>query len=481
VSRWEAVIGIEVHVQLRTGRKLFCADTATFGDPPNTHVCPVCLGLPGALPTVDPEAVALGLRTALALDCDVHRRSVWARKNYFYPDLPKGYQITQFEEPLATAGRITFDGDDGPTEVRIRRIHMEEDAGKSIHDRIDGATVVDLNRAGTPLVEIVTEPDLRRPADVRAFLVALKQTLEYADVSDCNMEEGSLRADANVSIRPRGDSALGVKTEIKNVNSFSGIEKAVSLEIERQIEMVEGGGAVRGETLLWDDHRNALRPMRSKEESHDYRYFPDPDLPALVLSPWRVEAERARLPELPRPRRERFETRYGLSSYDADVLTQSRSGADFFERVADMAGDPKAAANWVMGPAQALMNERGEELGDGAVSPESLAEVISLVGNGTISDTVGKDVLRMVAEEGGAPAAIVKARGLEQVRDEDSVEGWITEVFDACPEEVARYRDGEERLLGFLVGQVMRRSGGKADPRQVNEKLRHRLSRSPGA
>ena len=315
------MIGLEVHVQMRTERKLFCGNQVVFGDEPNSHVCPVCLGLPGALPATNPEAVKLAVRTALALDCTIHMTSVWERKNYFYPDLPKGYQITQFEMPLATDGVVIYDGPEGEGMVRIRRAHMEEDAGKSIHDRIPRGTAVDLNRAGTPLVEIVTEPDLRSPADARAFLVALKHILEYADVSDCNMEEGSLRVDANVSLRPVGASELGAKTEIKNVNSFSGVERALEIEIARQAEVLDHGGTVDQETLLWDDHKGQLRSMRSKEDSHDYRYFPDPDLPPLVLEPSLVEVARQCLPELPRLRRHRFIQDYGLSSYDAGVLT----------------------------------------------------------------------------------------------------------------------------------------------------------------
>lgn len=471
---WEVVVGVEVHVQLRTGRKLFCRDEARFGDEPNRHVCPVCLGLPGALPVPDGQAVELAVRTGLALECAVHPRSIWARKNYFYPDLPKGYQITQFEAPLATGGRVVFDGESGETETRIRRIHMEEDAGKSVHDRLPGRTCIDLNRAGTPLVEIVTEPDLRSAADVRAFLTALKQTLEYADVSDCNMEEGSLRADANVSVRRVGDTTLGTKTEIKNVNSFSGIEKAVTLEAERQERLLESGGVVEAETLLWDDHRQSLRSMRSKEESHDYRYFPDPDLPALLIAEADLEAARATLPELPRARKQRFQEALGLSAYDAGVLTQSAAGADYFEAVARRVGDAKQAANWVMGPAQALMNVRGEGAADFPVAPEALAEIIRLVLDGTISDSAGKRVLEGVASGEGSPAEIVEGEGLRQVRDEGQLVAWIDEVMAQFTEEVERYRGGETRLLGFLVGQVMQRSRGSADPRRVNELLRER-------
>jgi aspartyl-tRNA(Asn)/glutamyl-tRNA(Gln) amidotransferase subunit B len=475
-SSWEAVIGLEVHVQLRTSRKLFCGDAVVFGDAPNSHVCPVCLGLPGALPTTNPEAVDLAVRTALALGCTVHERAVWARKNYFYPDLPKGYQITQLDEPLATDGLVPYDGPSGEASVRIRRAHMEEDAGKSIHDRVPDGTAVDLNRAGTPLVEIVTEPDLRSAADTRAFLTALKQMLEYVDVSDCNMEEGSLRVDANVSVRPRGSETLGAKTEIKNVNSFSGVEKAIETELERQIAVLERGGRVEQETLLWDDHRSVLRSMRSKEESHDYRYFPDPDLPPLVISRAAIEAARNALPELPRARRMRLERVHALSAYDAGVLTQSRAGADYFEAVAERCSSAKVAANWVMGAAQALMNERGEDPTTFRVAPAVLAEVIGLVADGTISEASGKSVLSVVASDGGSPAEIVKARGLTQVRDEGQLETWVRSVIDEHPAEVARYRGGEAKLVGFFVGQVMKRSGGKADPKRVSELLRAELS-----
>ncbi len=475
MSGWEAVIGMEVHVQLRTAKKLFCGDATSFGAAPNTHVCPVCLGLPGALPTTNPEAVELAVKTALALECTVHPTSVWARKNYFYPDLPKGYQITQFERPLATDGRVVFDGEGGQASVRIRRIHMEEDAGKSIHDRFGDGTAVDLNRTGTPLVEIVTEPDLRNPADVRSFLQTLKQILEYVDVSDCNMEEGSLRADANVSLRPAGSEGLGVKTEIKNVNSFSGIEKALTLEIERQRSVLEQGGSVHQQTLLWDDHRGRVRPMRSKEESHDYRYFPDPDLPPLVLDEaWVAELDHA-LPELPRARRRRFEETFGLPAYDADVLTQSAATADYFEAVAEGSGDPKSVSNWIMGPVQALMNDRGEDARTFSVPPASVAALLALVDDGTLSQSAAKKVLGVLAEEGGDPVAVVDRLGLAQVRDDARLEAWVDEVLAEHADEAGRYREGEARLLGFFVGQVMRRSSGKADPKRVNELLRAKL------
>ncbi len=475
MNGWEAVIGMEVHAQLRTAKKLFCGDETSFGEEPNSHVCPVCLGLPGALPTTNGEAVDLAVTTALALACTVHSTSVWARKNYFYPDLPKGYQITQFERPLATDGLVVFDGSDGPAEVRIRRIHMEEDAGKSLHDRFGDGTAVDLNRAGTPLVEIVTEPDLRSPTDVRTFLQTLKQILEYTDVSDCNMEEGSLRADANVSLRPVGADALGVKTEIKNVNSFSGIEKALTLEIERQRQILESGGTVHQQTLLWDDHRGQIRPMRSKEESHDYRYMPDPDLPPLVLDEARVRTLGEALPELPRARRQRFERAFDLPSYDAEVLTQSAATADYFEAVMAHSSDAKSASNWIMGPVQALMNERGEDASTFSVGPAALAALLGLINDGTLSQAAAKKVLAVLAEEGGEAASVVDRLGLAQVRDKGRLERWVDEVIAEHPEEARRCAEGEARLLGFFVGGVMRRSGGKADPKRVNDLLRDKL------
>src|SRR4051812_35491921 len=376
---WETVIGLEVHVQLRTRTKMFCADRTAFGDPPNTNVCPVCLGLPGALPVPNAEAVRLATRAALALGCTVHQTSVFARKNYFYPDLPKGYQISQFDKPLATGGSVSFDSSErGRVQVGITRLHLEEDAGKLLHDRFPGKTAVDLNRAGIPLAEIVSEPELRSPAEARAYLTTLRQILVYAGVSDCSMEQGSLRVDANISIRQPGESRLGTKTEVKNMNSFANVERALEAERNRQVGLVESGQRVEQVTLLFNAGTGQVKPTRSKEESHDYRYFPDPDLPPLVLTPAWIAEQRAALPELPDAKRERLVAAYSLSTYDARVLTGEPALARYFEDVVGAGTDPKIAANWVMGDVMTAYNESGAF----PVSAGQLALLIGLVGDG---------------------------------------------------------------------------------------------------
>ena len=471
-SPLEAVIGLEVHVQLDTGRKLFCADSTAFGAPPNTSVCPVCLGLPGALPVLDPGAVDLALRAALALDCTIHRTSVFARKNYFYPDLPKGYQISQFERPLATGGVVELDSG---RRVRIRRVHMEEDAGKSLHDRFASATAVDLNRTGTPLIEIVSEPDLRSPREARSCLQLLKLLMEYLEISDCNMEEGSLRVDANVSLREKGSERLEASTEVKNLNSFSAVEKALGVEIERQTRIRAEGAAIIRQTLLWDAAAGDVRVMRNKEDSQDYRYFPDPDLPPLVLPAQRVARLRAGLGELPRAKRERFRRQYDLPAYDAGVLTSSRALADYFEAVTACGRQPKTVSNWVMGPVLKIVKRGIGHLASPGLAPARLVELIALVDGGTLSAPAARTVLAGMARTGDPPAAIVQREGLTQVREDQVLEGWVADAVAAHPEEVARYRGGETRLLGFLIGQVMRASGRKADPRRVNQLLRAAL------
>jgi aspartyl-tRNA(Asn)/glutamyl-tRNA(Gln) amidotransferase subunit B len=473
---FQPVIGLEIHVQLATATKLFCRDRAEFGGAPNTRVCPVCLGLPGALPVVNAAAVELALRVALALDCAIHLVSRFARKHYFYPDLPKGYQITQYDQPLATAGRFHAPGPDGDlTPVRIRRVHLEEDAGRSVHDRLPGRTAVDLNRAGIPLVEIVTEPDLASPEHARVFLTRLRRLLRYVGASECDMEEGSLRVDANVSIRdgPTGDA--GPKTEVKNLNSFAAVESALTYEGRRQwAARVAGEGPFRG-TRLWDPAAGETRPLRTKEATQDYRYFPDPDLPPLVVREARVRAARAALPEPPEPRAARFRHDYGIPPYDADVLTAERDLADYYEAVARASGDPKGASNWVMTDVLAWSNEHGAPVSAFPVPPARLAELMALVRDGVVSISGARRVFRAMAETGQAAASIVAAQGLVQVRDTDRLEVWIDDVLDAHPGEVARYRAGETRLLGFFMGRIMERSGGTADPRRASELLRGRL------
>ncbi len=470
---WETVIGLEVHVQLRTRSKMFCGCATSFGDPPNTNVCPVCLGLPGALPVPNAEAVRLGVRAALALGCTVHETSIFARKNYFYPDLPKGYQISQYDQPLSTGGRVAFDSvERGRIEVGITRLHIEEDAGKLVHDRFPGKTAVDLNRAGIPLAEIVSEPDLRSPAEARAYLSTLRQILVYAGVSDCSMEQGSLRVDANISIRQAGDPTLGTKTEVKNMNSFANVERALEAERSRQIALVESGQKVEQVTLLFNAATGQVKPTRSKEESHDYRYFPDPDLPPLVLRiPWIAE-QQAALPELPEARRARLEAGLGLSAYDARVLTSEPALAGYFEAVVAEGVDAKTAANWVMGDVMTQFNETGSF----PVSASLLRELIGLVRNGTVSHQAAKRVfIEMASQPGQAARAVAERLGLVQVSDQSALSEWVTEVLAAHPAEVARFRSGETKLMGFFVGQVMKRSQGKADPKGVQPVLAEKL------
>jgi aspartyl-tRNA(Asn)/glutamyl-tRNA(Gln) amidotransferase subunit B len=470
---WETVIGLEVHVQLRTRTKMFCGCRTTFGDPPNTHVCPTCLGLPGALPLPNAEAVRLAARGALALGCTVHETSVFARKNYFYPDLPKGYQISQFDQPLATRGRVAFESPErARIEVGITRLHLEEDAGKLLHDRFPGKTAVDLNRAGTPLAEIVSEPDLRSPAEARAYLTTLRQLLIYAGVSDCSMEQGSLRVDANISIRPAGQAALGTKTEVKNLNSFANVERALEAERTRQIGLAEAGRRIAQVTLLFDAGAGQVRELRSKEESHDYRYFPDPDLPPLVLAPGWIADQRAALPELPEARRARLEADYGIPAYDARVLTSEIGLAEYFESVVASGVEAKTAANWVMGDVMTSFNESGGF----PVDARRLAALVTLVRDGVVSHQAARRIYAELAHdpERDPRDAAVRLR-LVQVRDQGALSAWVDEVLAAHPGEVARYRAGEAKLLGFFVGQVMKRSEGKADPKGVQPVLQEKL------
>ncbi len=477
-ARYEMVIGLEVHVQLKTATKTFCSCATTFGDAPNANTCPVCLGLPGALPVLNARAVELAARAALALGCTVNRVSVFARKNYFYPDMPKGYQISQFDRPLATAGtvRIGETPEGGPILVRVTRVHMEEDAGKSVHDRYPGHTAIDLNRAGVPLVEIVSEPDMRSAAEAGAYLRVVKQLVQYVGASDASMEEGSLRVDANVSVRRRGDTALGTKSEIKNMNSFSNVERAIEVEFARQCALIEAGGKVEQQTMLWDAARNEVRPARAKEGSHDYRYFPEPDLPPLVLTVDWIDAQRATLPELPGARRARLAKDYELGEKDVDVLTADPALADYFESVARVSGDARGAANWVIRDVLSYLNDSGRTLAEFAlvVRPADLAALLRLVQSGTLSRSAAARVFGIIARTGEEPGVVADREGLLQVSDEGQLRRWVDEVWAEQPDEAARFAAGDRKLQGFLVGLVMKRSKGSADPKLVNRYLQER-------
>ncbi len=469
---WELVIGLEVHCQLKTRSKIFCGCATSFGEAPNTNTCPVCLGLPGALPVLNAHAVELATRAALALGCVVHNTSVFARKNYFYPDLPKGYQISQFDQPIATGGTIVVDDTATPPRaIRVHRVHMEEDAGKSVHDRFRDATAIDLNRAGTPLIEIVSEPEIHSAADAVSYLRRLKQILEYTEVSDANMEEGSLRVDVNISIRPRGQTTLGTKTEVKNLNSFSSAERAVDVEFARQRAILESGGRVEQQTLLYDEKRNQVRSARSKEGSHDYRYFPEPDLPPLVLTDEFVQRQHEALPELPAAKRDRFAAQYGLGAADIDQLIVNRMLADRFEAVAASSGDARRAAHWMLGPVLAAVKASGGSLLEHAVDPARLGALIKLEAQGDVSNTAARQIFTMMEREPSEPLAIATRDGLLKVSDDSALVAWIDEVFAESPTEAARFMAGEQKLQGVLVGMVMKKSKGSADPKKVNQLL----------
>jgi aspartyl-tRNA(Asn)/glutamyl-tRNA(Gln) amidotransferase subunit B len=472
-DRFEMVVGLEVHVQLKTRTKAFCACSTDFGAPPNVNTCPVCLALPGALPVLNERAVELATRAALGLGCQVNPVSVFARKNYFYPDLPKGYQISQFDQPLATGGFIAIAAKDSGAELKIgiTRLHMEEDAGKSIHDRYPGATAIDLNRAGVPLIEIVSEPDIRTSGDAGAYLRTLKQILQYLEVSDVSMEEGSLRVDANISVRPHGQSKLGTKTEVKNMNSFSGVERALDAEFERQCALLDSGGKVEQQTLLWDGAREEVRPSRTKEGSHDYRYFPEPDLRPLMLDDKWIGDARKHLPELPDARKKRLAEDFGIAPIEVEQLTATPALAEYFEAVARASGDGKAAYNWVMGEVLAVLKASGSDLSHFRVRPADLAQLLNLVRDGTVSHTAAKRVFGLMVETGKPPAQVAADEGLSQVGDEDAIATWVDEVLVEHPEEAKRYLAGEKKLQGVLVGFVMKKSKGRADPKRVNQLL----------
>ena len=479
LAKYEPVIGLEVHAQLLTQSKIFCGCSTRFGDPPNSNVCPICLGLPGTLPVLNKRAVEMGMRAALALNCTVHEHSRFARKNYFYPDLPKGYQISQYELPLATGGWVEIEHDGKTKRIGITRLHLEEDAGKSLHDGFphsDEKTYVDFNRCGTPLSEIVSEPDMRSPDEAYAYLTTLRQILLYAGVSDCNMEEGSLRCDANVSVRLRGAKEFGTKVEVKNLNSFRYLAKALEFEIERHISILESGGRIAQETRLWNQAAGHTDSMRSKEKAHDYRYFPEPDLlPVHVSDAWR-ESVRSSLPELPVARRARFVAAFGVTPYDAEVLTDTQSLASYFESVVTAGAPGKAAANWMQTELLRRLNDSGKEITASPVAPAALAELVKLVETGKITAAVGKKVFATMFETGRPAAEIVVAEGLGAQVGDDAIEQAAREIIAKNPDNVAKFKSGNEGVFKFFVGQVMKATRGQANPQAVNDIVRKLLS-----
>ncbi len=477
-AKYESVIGLEVHVQLLTKSKIFCSCSTRFGDPPNSNVCPVCLGLPGALPVLNREVVAMAMKAAMALNCALNPRSRFARKNYFYPDLPKGYQISQYDEPLSQDGWIEIEVNGARKRVGITRVHLEEDAGKSLHEGFPDSecnSYIDLNRSGVPLVEIVSEPDLRTPEEAYDYLTRLKSLLLYLEVSNCNMEEGSLRCDANVSVRPFGASEFGTKTEVKNLNSFRFLQKALEYEIERQIEILEGGGTIHQETRLWDSREQRTYGMRSKEFAHDYRYFPEPDLlPVVITEEWKEEVRRS-LPELPEARRQRFLRDYSLTDYDAAQLTSSRVLADYFEQVAKACGEPKLAANWVLSELLYLLKEANKEITESPISAQALAELLTAIAEGAVSGKMGKEILVEMFASGKTARQIIAEQGLEQIQDTEKIADVARQIVAANPKQAEQYRKGKTATLGWFVGQMMKATHGQANPHLVQEVLKKEL------
>ena len=476
---FETVIGLEIHAQLKTQSKIFCACSTKFGEEPNANTCPVCLGLPGVLPVLNKRAVEYAIKAGLATSCQIAPKSIFARKNYFYPDLPKGYQISQYELPLCERGHIDIHTAAGTKRIGITRIHMEEDAGKLLHEhpqtRASGASWVDLNRACTPLVEIVSEPDMRSAEEAVAYIKQIRNIVRYLDICDGNMEEGSLRCDANVSIRPVGQEQFGTRAELKNINSFKNVEKAINYEVARQQDVIESGGEVVQETRLWDADKGLTKSMRSKEEANDYRYFPDPDLLSLnVAADW-VDEIAASLPELQKAKSQRFVTEYELSETDADTLTQSRELADFFEAAVKAGGNPKKTANWILSELLRELNQANIEIGDSKFTPTHLAQLLQLIDDGKISGKIAKEVFIKVFESGEDPAKIVKTEGLVQVSDSGTLEPIIDQLLADHPQEVEKYKGGNQGLIGFFVGQVMKQTKGQANPKLVNELLRKKL------
>jgi aspartyl-tRNA(Asn)/glutamyl-tRNA(Gln) amidotransferase subunit B len=475
---YETVIGLEVHAQLLTDSKIFCGCSTAFGASPNSHTCPICLGMPGVLPVLNRKVVECTMKMALATNCRINREDSFARKNYFYPDLPKGYQISQYASPPAENGSVEIETNGEKKRIGITRIHMEEDAGKLVHDERNPWSYVDLNRAGVPLIEIVSEPDMRGPEEAAEYLRRLRDILVYLEICDGNMEEGSFRCDANVSLRPKGSTTFGTRTELKNMNSFRNVQRAIEYEVKRQQYILESGGEIIQETRLWDDAQGVTNPMRGKEEAHDYRYFPDPDLvPVIIEEEW-IDKIRETLPELPVEKKDRFIRDYGIPPYDAAVLVTSRALADYYEDVVKLSGKQKIAANWVMGEVLRYLNEEKRDVKDCPVTPRSLAEMLNFMEDGTISGKIAKEVFEDMYKTGAPPRKIIDEKGLVQITDEGPVIKAIEEVIAASPTQLAQYREGKEKVFAYFVGQVMKITRGKANPQLVNELLKKMLSGS---
>lgn len=474
MSKYETVIGLEVHVELATNTKIFCGCSTSFGAPANTQTCPICLGHPGVLPVLNKQAVNFAMKAAMALNCQIAEDTKFDRKNYFYPDSPKAYQISQFDKPIGEHGWIDIEVDGKTKRIGITRLHLEEDAGKLNHD--GDASLVDFNRVGVPLIEIVSEPDLRSPKEAKAYLEKIKSIIQYTGVSDVKMEEGSLRCDANISLRPVGEEKFGTKTELKNLNSFRNVERALEFEEIRQAEILDDGEKVIQQTLRWSEEQNTIKIMRSKEEAHDYRYFPEPDLVRLHIDEEWKQAIQAELPELPDKRVARYKSEFGLPAYDAGVLTSTRALADFFEDTVAKGADPKLAANWLLSEVLGYLNNQGMELKDTPLTSEHLAEMITLIQKGTISSKIAKDVLKEMLASGKKPAAIVEEKGWVQISDEGAIKAAVVEVLDANPKIVEDLKNGRDKVLGFLVGQVMKATKGKANPQLVNQLIRQEVS-----
>ena len=475
---FEPVIGLEVHAQLLTSTKIFCGCSTRFGEEPNSNTCPVCLGMPGTLPVLNKKVVEFAMKMSLATHCRINSINTWARKNYFYPDLPKGYQITQYSHPIAEGGYVDIEIDGSKSRIGITRIHMEEDAGKSIHDESGPSSYVDLNRAGVPLIEIVSEPDMRNTDEAVHYLRRLHEILVYLEICNGNMEEGSFRCDANISLRPKGQQKFGTRSELKNMNSFRNVQHALEYEIRRQRAILEGGGIVVQETRLWDVSQGATHSMRGKEEAHDYRYFPEPDLVPVVISDEWIEEVRRVLPELPMEKRERFVEQYGIPTYDAGVLTASLATADYYEETARLCGKPKLASNWIMGNLLAYLNEEKLEVTESPITPQTLADLINMIDDCTISGKIAKDVFEDMCKSGKGPKEIVDKRGLLQISDASKLEKIVEAVLEANPGQLEQYKSGKVQLFGFFVGQTMKATNGKANPGIVNELLKKRLSSS---